>query len=74
MIKPSLDTLIEDVDLEVDNETCSLKEFIKTNAIEEPQCSCEELIAVLSLKVGETVHVGAVDVKRMIKSKPVKPN
>lgn len=51
--------------LEVDTAECSLTDFIKTNLIDEPQISLEQLRRVLNLEPGESCQSGAVEVKRI---------
>lgn len=62
----SEETDIEDVILEVDTHVTSLREYININVVDTPQLTCEFLISVLSLKVGECISGGmGADVKRI---------
>lgn len=58
-------TSISNVTLSVDGEEVSLTDFIKSNVIDEPQISVEELVSVLQLKVDKLVCLGLVDVQRI---------
>ncbi|GEO08717.1 hypothetical protein [Segetibacter aerophilus] len=59
------ETSISNVELLVDGEEVSLRDFIKTNVIDDVQVSLEELNAVLNLKVGKLVCLGLADVQRV---------
>jgi len=58
-------TQFTDVMLEVDCNTTTLADFIKTNVIDEPQISVEDLQNVLNLKPGETMFLGVIIIARL---------
>lgn len=60
-----METQLNDVVLKVDESEVSLIDVIKSNVIDEQQVTVEELISILTMKVGDVVCIGMVDVERI---------
>lgn len=56
---------MENIILVVDGNECTLRQFIHANTEQDGQIAFEELLLVISLKPGEDIYVGIVNVKRI---------